>query len=133
MLFSTAGADPFVKIGGSREYAFYSVAALLLPWWAQDMHLPLVLLSVDHIVAASPTYAREKRTPKYGSGLHEFLKTRARSNSGILNGINPDQWDPLLNPTLRNNYTPDSPDYRLTNKETLQIDLARKSTQAAPG
>jgi starch synthase len=58
-----------------------------LPGWAQDLPLPLGLLAADWIVAVSPTYAREILTSEFGSGLEGFLRTRAGSISGILNGL----------------------------------------------
>jgi starch synthase len=63
------------------------------------------LLTADHINAVSPGYAQEIMTPEFGSGLQDFLKTRKDSISGILNGIDTNQWDPDSDPFLAANFT----------------------------
>jgi starch synthase len=134
---SVLGLHNLVYLGAGPALASYGLPPAVgseLPWWAQDIPLPLGPLSADHIVAASPSYARVILTPEYGSGLHEFLKSRAQSISGILNGINPDQWDPVHDPALIANYTPDCPEYRIKNKETLQNEFGLEPLcQAIPG
>jgi len=90
-----------------------------LPWWAQDMPLPLGLLSADHIVAASPTYSREILTPEFGSGLESFLKTRKAHISGILNGIDTSRWDPSTESAISAQYDNDHLDLRRENKTAL--------------
>ncbi len=90
-----------------------------LPQWADHMPLPLALLTADHIVAASPTYAKEIFTPEFGSGLEDFLRSRADSISGILNGINTHYWDPEIDSHLAANYTIDTIPARAANKEAL--------------
>ena len=52
------------------------------------------LAFADRLVTVSPTYAREIQTPEFGAGLDGLLRFRRRSLHGILNGINPEQWDP---------------------------------------
>jgi len=90
-----------------------------LPWWAQNMPLPLGLLTADHIVAVSPTYAQEIMTPEFGSGLEDFLRTRAAHISGILNGLNTERWDPAKDEALVENYTSQSLEKRAANKRSL--------------
>ena len=48
----------------------------------------------DAITTVSPTYAAEIRTPEYGMGLQEVLRTRASALVGILNGVDYEEWDP---------------------------------------
>jgi starch synthase len=90
-----------------------------LPWWAQSMPLPLGLLAADHIVAVSPAYAKEILTHEYGAGLEDFLKSRSRDISGILNGIDTGQWDPAKDKTLTANFTAGRLDDRMANKTAL--------------
>ena len=48
----------------------------------------------DHISTVSPTYAREIQTPAFGYGLDGVLRGRAHSLTGILNGVDYEEWDP---------------------------------------
>ncbi len=75
-----------------------------LPEWARQLPLPLGLLTADRIVAVSRTYAREILTPEFGCGLQDFLKTREKAISGILNGIDTLTWDPSRDPNAITNF-----------------------------
>jgi starch synthase len=90
-----------------------------LPEWAVHMPLPLGLLSADHIVAVSPSYAEEILTPEFGSGLHDFLFTRRDSISGILNGIDLDRWNPATDTLLPARFELASLAERAANKAAL--------------
>lgn len=48
----------------------------------------------DHVSTVSPTYAREIQTPDFGYGLDAALRARADSVTGILNGVDYQEWDP---------------------------------------
>lgn len=94
-----------------------------LPWWAKDLPLALGILSADHIVAVSPTYAQEILTTEFGSGLEDVLKQRAGSITGILNGINTEVWNPDKDSNLVKNYSSKNISSRRLNKETLLSDF----------
>ena len=94
-----------------------------LPGWAAHLPLPLGTLTADHIVAVSPNYAREILTPEFGSGLHDFLLSRASSISGILNGIDTLRWDPRSDPDLVVSYDAGRLDKRALNKTALQTEF----------
>ena len=123
---------PFMGVGAGpalKGFGLEPAAESHLPAWAQDVPLPLGLLSADHIVAASPGYASEILTPEYGSGLHEFLTSRAGSISGILNGIDTQKWNPETDPELTANYHSGCLQARQSNKQAL---LAEFGLEAAP-
>ena len=96
-----------------------------LPDWARLKPLPLGLWAADAIVAVSPTYADEMLTPDYGSGLHEFLKTRSENLTGILNGLDVDSFDPGVDEDIAQQFTIDALDLRTENKVALakQVNL----------
>ena len=48
----------------------------------------------DRLTTVSPTYAREIQTPGFGWGLDGLLRYRAAALTGILNGVDPEVWDP---------------------------------------
>ncbi len=52
------------------------------------------LLHATKITTVSPTYAQEIQTPEGGAGLDGILQRRAADVVGILNGIDPDEWNP---------------------------------------
>ena len=91
-----------------------------LPIWAQNIPLPLGLLTADEIVAVSPGYAQEILTREYGAGLHVFLNTRTESITGILNGIDYDTWNPSQDNAIHQKFTENQLDIRSKNKTYLQ-------------
>jgi starch synthase len=54
----------------------------------------------DALTTVSPTYAQEIQRPEYGSGLDGVIRARAQALTGILNGIDPDEWNPAADPHL---------------------------------
>ncbi|CAN5664071.1 glycogen synthase GlgA [soil metagenome] len=58
------------------------------------------LLSADLLNTVSPPYAREIQPPEGGPGLDEPLRARADELRGIVNGIDPDVWNPAIDPHL---------------------------------
>jgi starch synthase len=54
----------------------------------------------DHVTTVSPTYAAEIQRPEYGYGFDGVMRSRRDELSGILNGIDTDEWDPSRDPFL---------------------------------
>lgn len=54
----------------------------------------------DRLTTVSPRYAAEILTPAFGSGLDGLLRARSDRLSGILNGIDPEVWNPASDPLL---------------------------------
>jgi len=94
-----------------------------LPDWAEGLPLPLGLLTADKINTVSPEYAREMLTPEFGAHLEDFLQTRQRDLTGILNGLDMDSWDPASDPALPVNFSVESLSQRIQNKQLLQEEL----------
>ena len=46
------------------------------------------------LTTVSPTYAREIQTPELGCGFDGIMARRAADLTGVLNGIDTEQWDP---------------------------------------
>ena len=77
----------------------------------------------DRLTTVSPTYAREIQTPEFGSGLDGLLRLRAERLSGILNGINSQEWNPARDPMIAKPYSTRRLQDKLPNKLALQSEL----------
>ena len=64
------------------------------------------IMYADAITTVSPTYAAEIRTAQYGMGLQDVLRARGAALSGILNGVDYDEWDPRHDRFLSGHYDP---------------------------
>ncbi len=81
------------------------------------------LVFADRLNTVSPTYAREIQQAEFGYGLDGLLRHRASRLSGILNGINTDEWNPATDRYLAKKYDIDSLKDKSINKKTLQKKL----------
>ena len=63
------------------------------------------LVYSDYITTVSPTYAQEIRYPYFGEGMDGLLSARENSLTGILNGIDYEEYNPATDKFLPTNYT----------------------------
>ena len=63
------------------------------------------LRSAGTLTTVSPTYAREIQTPDFGCGLEGVLINRKDDLVGIVNGIDPDEWNPQTDPHIAAPYS----------------------------
>jgi len=66
--------------------------------------LRTVIDGADLVNTVSPGYAREALTPGYGMGLDGPLRALGDRFIGILNGLDPEVWDPETDATLGRRY-----------------------------
>jgi starch synthase len=69
-------------------------------FYGQISFLKGALASVDAITTVSPTYAREICGEALGFGLQGLLAQRSDALTGILNGIDTQEWDPASDPLI---------------------------------
>ncbi len=62
----------------------------------------------NHITTVSPTYAQEILTSKFGAGLDGLLTSRKDDLSGLLNGIDTHEWNPMEDPHVTTAYNQDN-------------------------
>ena len=84
------------------------------------------VVSAHMVTTVSPTYAREIQTPEWGCGLDGVLRARREELVGILNGIDPEEWNPDSDPHLPARYHAE----RLAGKAVCKQSLQR--TQGLP-
>ncbi|MCG8015890.1 MAG: glycogen synthase GlgA [Candidatus Thiodiazotropha sp. 'RUGA'] len=86
----------------------------------------------DRVNTVSPTYAEEIKTAEFGYGLEGLLQHRASHFSGILNGIDYHQWDPLNDPHIDTPYSIDNFPAKRNNKLALQREFGLPEDEYIP-
>jgi starch synthase len=79
------------------------------------------------VTTVSPTYAQEIRVPEFGMGLEGLVVNRGDRVRGIVNGIDPAEWNPASDPHLAANYTVRSLAKRTANKRALEREFGLES------
>ncbi|MGB9075057.1 MAG: glycogen synthase GlgA [Terriglobales bacterium] len=89
---------------------------LMLPWdlltiskmefFGQANFLKGALVYADFITTVSKKYSQEIQTTEYGFGLEGVLRNRAATVTGILNGVDYDEWSPLTDKFAVAKYSP---------------------------
>jgi starch synthase len=92
-------------------------------FYGQMSMLKAGLVFADRITTVSPTYAREVRTPQFGAGLEGVINSRAGDLNGLLNGLDPEVWNPATDSLLPANYSADD----LSGKIKCRRELLKES------
>src|SRR5919108_642214 len=102
---------------------------LMLPWdlftmskmefFGQVNFLKGALVYSDFITTVSKKYSQEIQTSEYGFGLEGVLRARAATVTGILNGVDYDEWSPEKDKFIVAKYSPQD----LGGKEKCKQDL----------
>ena len=90
------------------------------------------ILFADQVTTVSPNYAREVQTPEFGAGLDGVLRFAGWKFTGILNGIDVDEWNPATDPLLPENFDAASPEEKTKNKRALLKDAGLKYSPKRP-
>ena len=86
----------------------------------------------DSVSTVSPTYAREICDTPLGMGLQAAFRHRADRVTGILNGVDYQEWDPRNDPHLSAHFRPRDMRGKLINKEMLIATLELKLSTTQP-
>ena len=78
------------------------------------------ILHADRVNTVSETYAKEILTHEFGAGLDGLLRARSGVLSGIVNGIDYDEFDPQTDAALHTHFSADNLRPRVDNKRELQ-------------
>jgi starch synthase len=77
------------------------------------------LVFSDLITTVSRKYSQEIQTAEYGFGLEGVLRSRAATVTGILNGVDYDEWNPETDPHIAAHYSSED----LSGKTACKRDL----------
>ena len=81
------------------------------------------LQSADIVTTVSPSYAQEIRDPEFGMGLEGLIVSKGDRVTGVLNGIDPQEWNPASDPSIPANFTARTLARRSVNKQVLAADF----------
>lgn len=90
------------------------------------------IATFDQISTVSPQYAREIQTPRFGFQLDGMLRERADQLTGILNGVDYDEWDPRRDPHLPLPFSAEDPRPRALIAEQLRAELGLPNRPETP-
>jgi starch synthase len=82
-------------------------------FWQDDVQAGFInflktgICYADAITTVSRTYADEIQTAEQGFGLDPLLRERRGALAGIVNGIDPDEWNPQTDPHIPAHYSAD--------------------------
>jgi starch synthase len=90
------------------------------------------LAHADAITTVSPTYAMEIQTEEYGMGLQDVLRKRRGDLTGILNGVDYDEWSPERDGWIPHHYSRSRLSGKKLNKAYLVKKLGLEGGEDAP-
>ncbi|MFW6286721.1 MAG: glycogen synthase GlgA [Candidatus Sumerlaeota bacterium] len=103
-----------------------------MEYWGALNPLKGGLAFSDAINTVSPRYAREILGQDFGCGLDGFLRNRQHRLSGILNGIDTNEWNPRTDRFLAANYSAQDPSGKETCKRSLCESLGWEAEPERP-
>ncbi len=89
-------------------------------FYGQLSFLKAGLFYANHITTVSPNYAMEIQTEELGFGMQGLLASRKDKLTGILNGIDVEEWDPTKDRFIKAQYSTGKMAGKAENKLALQ-------------
>lgn len=93
-----------------------------IEFWERINFMKAGIVYADAINTVSKKYSEEIQSPEYGYGLEGILRKRRESLSGILNGVDYEDWDPSRDPHLIARYDSE----KISGKRECKKDLLRE-------
>src|SRR6201987_1149245 len=90
-----------------------------MEFFGQVNFLKGALIYADYVTTVSRKYSQEIQTAEYGFGLEGVLRDRAATVTGILNGVDYDEWSPQTDKFIAAKYSPQD----LSGKQKCKKDL----------
>ena len=101
-----------------------------IEFWGNMNLLKAGIVFADAVTTVSATYAKEIQTPEYGHGLDGVLRGRAADLTGIVNGIDYDEWDPAADRSIAKSYSAARPAGKQACRKALLDELGLPATAA---
>lgn len=119
-----------------HDWALMGLASRLMSPSGLEFHGQLSfmkagLMFADSVTTVSPTYAREISTHEFGCGLDGVVRGRGADVSGILNGIDPEIWNPARDSAIAARYDAEQLQGKLQCRRALQAELGLDSDDDA--
>ncbi len=95
----------------------------LLEFYGKVSFIKGGLIFSDVVTTVSERYAREIQTKEFGCGMDSVLRERAVDLHGIINGINPADWDPAVESGLSTNFSASN----LAGKDICKLAIQREN------
>jgi starch synthase len=86
----------------------------------------------NRITTVSPTYALEIQTPEFGYGLEGLLSHKHQILSGIINGMDLEQWNPETDASISEPYSVTTLEKKIINKTSLQARSSLPVNKSVP-
>ncbi len=90
------------------------------------------IVYADKITTVSPTYALEIQTAEFGYGLEGLLAYRKNDLTGIINGVDFNEWNPENDPYIESKFGIHCLQEKQHNKRALQARLGLPINDAIP-
>lgn len=103
-----------------------------LEFYGQMSFMKGGLAFADFITTVSPSYAHEIQLPEHGYGLDGLIRYRQDSLSGILNGIDCDEWNPGTDVHIPTHYNRRTIATKVQNKLALQEKMGLTISEKTP-
>lgn len=94
-----------------------------MEYYGNISYMKAGLLYSDGINTVSNTYAEEIKTPQYGYGMEGVLQKRDEVLSGIVNGIDYEEYNPKTDERLYMPYSKETIEFKRENKKLLQKEM----------
>jgi len=106
-----------------------------LEFWGQISLLKAGVLFSELVTTVSARYSREIQTKEFGYGLEGVLTARRAHLSGVLNGVDYEEWNPEKDPYIAAPYTPQDLSGKMVCKKELlrEFGLTLPSTEPLIG
>ncbi|HUO83855.1 MAG TPA: glycogen/starch synthase [Thermoanaerobaculia bacterium] len=119
------------RYGGDR-FPWLGVSGAL--WPSLEFHGDICMIKggivhADRVTTVSPSYAREIQTPEGGAGLDGLMRHLSHKLTGILNGIDADEWNPERDTLIAAPYGPGS----MRGKTSCKIAIRKEAELSAKG